>query len=286
MRGFDILGALSRRPHHRALLFAASLPLLAAVLPAPSAGQAASRPQEVTELPRVVLEQRVPRAWLHNDPDRFPLTPARWRRRLPRRCRTRGGYRDFCQGERLVPTPSGPAALVAERLGLGVAFTARILIGEAPLPEWVDAVAHADPDGSLSFPVPGGHRGRGFGYVRHGSLHARRHKGLDIGAPEGTPILAARGGLVAYSDNGLTGYGNVVILLHRDGFTTLYAHCRATHVFAGQRVERGQMIAEVGQTGFAWAPHLHFEWRQRGWVRDPAPHMRPDVSASRQVSRR
>ena len=238
-----------------------------------------------TEAPRVVLSERVPHAWLRTDADAFPLTPARWRRRLPRECRTRGGYRDYCQGERIVPSPHGPAAALAQRLGLGQAFTARILIGEAPLPEWIDAVRDSDDEMDLSFPVPGGHLGRGFGYVRHGSLHGRAHKGLDIGAPDGSPILAARGGLVAYSDNGLTGYGNVVILLHEDGFTTLYAHCRATHVFAGQRVERGQMIAEVGQTGFAYAPHLHFEWRQRGWVRDPAPLLADDAQPA-QVSQR
>jgi len=232
-----------------------------------------------------VLSERVPHAWLRTDADAFPLTPARWRRRLPRECRTRGGYRDYCQGERIVPSPHGPAAALAQRLGLGQAFTARILIGEAPLPEWIDAVRDSDDEMDLSFPVPGGHLGRGFGYVRHGSLHGRAHKGLHIGAPDGSPILAARGGLVAYSDNGLTGYGNVVILLHEDGFTTLYAHCRATHVFAGQRVERGQMIAEVGQTGFAYAPHLHFEWRQRGWVRDPAPLLADDAQPA-QVSQR
>ena len=180
-------------------------------LPSRSAGQ------EAQALPRVVLEERVPRAWLHNNPDDFPLTPARRRRRLPRRCRTRGGYRDYCQGARLVPEPTGPAKAVAERLGLGLPFTARILISEPPLPEWMDAVADSDPDGRLDFPVPGGHLGRGFGYVRHGSLRRRRHKGVDIGAPEGSTIVAARGGLVAYSDNGLTGYGNVVILLHKDG---------------------------------------------------------------------
>ncbi|MDH5492571.1 MAG: M23 family metallopeptidase [Myxococcales bacterium] len=225
--------------------------------------------------PSVDIEARVPRAWLRNDPDRLPLEPARWRRRLPRRCQTRGGYREYCQGERRVPEPHGPAQALAERLGLGHRFTARILLSQPPLPEWIDAVQGDDPRQSLTFPVQEGRLGRGFGRVRRGSLRNRRHRGVDIGAPEGSPILAARGGLVAYSDDGLTGYGNVVILLHRDGFTTLYAHCRATRVFAGERVERGQLIAEVGETGFAYAPHLHFEWRQRGWVRDPGPHFMP-----------
>jgi len=106
-------------------------------------------------------------------------------------------------------------------------------------------------------------------------MRHRRHFGVDIGADEGEPIVAARGGLVMYSDNELTGYGNVVILLHREGFSTMYAHCRATHVFAGQHVSRGDVIGEVGHTGFAPAPHLHFEWRQRGWARDPVPRFLP-----------
>jgi len=94
-------------------------------------------------------------------------------------------------------------------------------------------------------------------------------RNVDIGAEEGTPIVAARGGLVVYSDNGMTGYGNVVMLLHEDDSSTFYAHCAKTNVFAGQIVERGQNIAEVGSTGFAERPHLHWEYRIRGWARDP-----------------
>ena len=131
---------------------------------------------------------------------------------------------------------------------------------------------HLDDSRRLEFPVPDGHMGRGFGRTRRGSLRNRRHNGVDIGAPEGNPIVAARDGLVMYSNNEITGYGNVVILLHHEGYSTFYAHCSATHVFPGQFVRRGQQIASIGDTGFAWAPHLHFEWRQRGWVRDPEPH--------------
>lgn len=202
--------------------------------------------------------------------DSMPLTPARWRERVPHRCRTRGGYRQFCQGVRNVPRPHGPAAELARVLGLGHRATAMWLMHHRPFPEWIEAVEDEDPDGLLMFPVPNGHRGRGFGAPRRpGEVRRHRHEGLDIGAPEGSPIIAARGGLVVYSDDELTGFGNAVMILHREGFTTFYAHCRATFVFAGQRVERGQRIAEVGQTGFAPAPHLHFEWRQRGWARNP-----------------
>lgn len=220
----------------------------------------------------VVLEERVPQRWLHNQPDDYPLQPARWRRRMPRRCRTQGGYRDHCSGARRVPEPHGEAAALAERLGLGHRYTARYIMHKRPFDEWLAAVAHLDDTRRLEFPVPNGHMGRGFGRTRRGSLRNRRHNGVDIGAPEGNPIVAARDGLVVYSNNEITGYGNVVILLHGEGYSTFYAHCSATHVFAGQFVRRGQQIASIGDTGFAWAPHLHFEWRQRGWVRDPAPH--------------
>lgn len=224
---------------------------------------------------RVILAERVPEAWLSSASDAFPLQPARQRRRMPRRCRTRGGYRQFCQGERRVPTPFGAAAALAEHLGLGVRATAMHVLHERPFDEWLEAVRDLDTEERLTFPVPSGHMGRGFGFTRDAGLRHRRHDGVDIGGEEGSAIVAARDGLVVYSDNGLTGMGNVVILLHQDGASTLYAHCRATHVFAGQYVERGEVIAEVGETGFANAPHLHFEWRIRGWVRDPARRFIP-----------
>ncbi|MDQ3037049.1 MAG: M23 family metallopeptidase, partial [Myxococcota bacterium] len=123
---------------------------------------------------------------------------------------------------------------------------------------------------------------RGFGRHRRlartksGRLRRLRrshvHEGVDIGADPGTPILAANDGLVAYSDNGMRGYGNAVVLVHRDGSVTLYAHCSATFVAAGETVRRGQIIAAVGATGLAHGPHLHFEWRAGGRARDPLPH--------------
>jgi murein DD-endopeptidase MepM/ murein hydrolase activator NlpD len=241
-----------------ALLLAGSLVLPASVCA-----------QELAEIPPVDLANRVPARWLASDYERFPVHPARRRRRLPRRCRTRGGYRQFCSGERLVPTPFGPAAALAAHLGLGERASAMVLMHQPPFDEWLEAVRDLDPESRLTFPVPTGRIGRGFGYTRDEGLRHVRHDGVDIGAPLGASIVAARGGLVMYADNGITGMGNAVILLHRDGASTLYAHCRAIHVFAGQYVSRGEVIAEVGQTGFANAPHLHFEWRLRGRVRDP-----------------
>lgn len=243
--------------------------LLTLGLGLPLVTPALARAQDFLPRSVVALADYLPQRWLRSDADDLPLQPERQRRRMPRRCRTRGGYRRHCAGERRVPTPFGAAADLARRLGLGLRATAMAMMHVVPLEPWLSAVRDLDDDERLTFPVPSGHLGRGFGYTRDQGLRHRRHQGVDIGGEEGATIVAARGGLVVYSDNGITGMGNVVILLHRDGASTLYAHCRATHVFAGQYVDRGELIAEIGDTGFANAPHLHFEWRSRGWPRDP-----------------
>ena len=235
-------------------------------------------PARAQELAMVVLADRVPHHWLTHDSDRLPLEPARQRQRMPRRCRTRGGYRAFCQGPLVVPEPSVAAASLASRLGLAERATAMLVLHQRPLDEWMAAVADLDQESRLTFPVPVGHMGRGFGYTRDEGLRGVRHDGVDIGAPEGSPIVAARDALVMYAGNEVTGMGNVLVLLHHDGASTLYAHCRALHVTAGEYVARGETIAEVGQTGFANAPHLHFEWRIRGWLRDPSRHFIPRAS--------
>jgi murein DD-endopeptidase MepM/ murein hydrolase activator NlpD len=236
-------------------------------------GIAMANPGGAQERPQVDLAERVPATWLNGADDRLPLRSERWRKRLPRRCWTRGGYRRLCQGKRRVPEPQGDAAERAVRLALGQRATALQLVHDGPFEEWVQAAADRDPVRRMDWPVPAGRLTRGFGWVRRQRLRHRPHKGIDIAADEGSPVHAVRGGLVAYGDNGLTGYGNTLIVVHSDGTTALYAHCRALHVFAGQHVERGQHVADVGHTGFAGAPHLHFEWRSGGWPRNPLPHM-------------
>jgi len=135
----------------------------------------------------------------------------------------------------------------------------------------------------LLWPVPEGRLWRGFGMQREitprrgrGRLRRGRrqrlHRGVDIGAPAGSLIRAVNDGLVLYSFNSMRGYGNSVVLLHPDGTVTLYAHCQATYVFAGQRVARGRVIAEVGHTGLAHGDHLHFEWRRNGRPLNPGAH--------------
>lgn len=98
------------------------------------------------------------------------------------------------------------------------------------------------------------------------------HRGVDIGASPGTHVFAIEDGLVIYAKNEMRGYGNVVVVLHSDESISLYAHLRAGWVFPGQIVRRGQVLGEVGETGLARGPHLHFEWRLHGRPLDPLPH--------------
>jgi murein DD-endopeptidase MepM/ murein hydrolase activator NlpD len=97
-----------------------------------------------------------------------------------------------------------------------------------------------------------------------------RHKGVDLTAPMGTSIYAAMDGKVIMAARHRQ-YGNYVIIDHGNGVMTLYAHAKVTLVHEGDIVRRGQKIAEVGRTGNATGPHLHFELRVDGVQRNPLP---------------
>ena len=98
------------------------------------------------------------------------------------------------------------------------------------------------------------------------------HDGIDIAAPEGTPIRAIEGGEVIYSDR-LRGYGNMVIVRHADGFVSVYAHNDANLVREGQTVSRGEVVARVGSTGRVSGPHLHLEIRKNNAAQDPLRYL-------------
>jgi murein DD-endopeptidase MepM/ murein hydrolase activator NlpD len=99
------------------------------------------------------------------------------------------------------------------------------------------------------------------------------HTGLDIGARSGTPIAAADAGVVSLANFGGGGYGNYVVIIHGNGYSTLYAHLSAISVSANQAVQRGQTIGAEGSTGFSTGPHLHFEIRLNGVYQNPLSYL-------------
>jgi len=101
-----------------------------------------------------------------------------------------------------------------------------------------------------------------------GMRNGRRHDGVDISAPSGTPIKAAAAGKVVYSGS-MRGYGRLILVRHKDNMFTAYSHNQANKVKKGQMVKQGQVIARVGRTGRASGPHLHFEIRHGQTARNP-----------------
>jgi murein DD-endopeptidase MepM/ murein hydrolase activator NlpD len=108
------------------------------------------------------------------------------------------------------------------------------------------------------------------------SDRALPHEGVDLSAPRGSPILASAGGVVVEAGN-FAGYGLMVEIDHGFGFTTRYGHASKLLVRAGQRVVRGDLIAQVGSTGIATGPHLHYEVRLNGRPQNPMNYVLPDA---------
>lgn len=110
--------------------------------------------------------------------------------------------------------------------------------------------------------------GDGFGAPRSGG---RRHEGLDFPVPFGTRVGAAGRGTTIFAGYNSGGYGNLVVIQHRLGFTTWYAHLSSITSWVGERVVGGTRIGFVGSTGYSTGPHLHFEVRRYDTPLDPAP---------------
>ncbi len=101
-----------------------------------------------------------------------------------------------------------------------------------------------------------------------------RHGGIDIGDTRGTPVYAAESGVVEVAGWNRGGYGYYIIVDHGGGLKTLYAHNTKLRVTVGDRVERGQQIADMGSTGRSTGPHLHFEVRVNGRRQNPLNYTR------------
>lgn len=106
-----------------------------------------------------------------------------------------------------------------------------------------------------------------------GSRWGRQHRGIDLGAKTGTPIYAIVPGKVIYAGNSMKGFGNLVIIQHKSGLSSLYARNSSLKVKKGAFVQQGSSIALVGSIGRSTGPHLHFEIREVNAAVNPCNHL-------------
>lgn len=113
----------------------------------------------------------------------------------------------------------------------------------------------------------------GFGMREHPRFGGRRfHTGIDITLPNGTPLHATADGVVSFADRS-GGNGNIVVIEHGHGLSSVYAHNTKNLVKAGQTVSRGAIIAYSGSTGISTGPHVHYEVWRNGQSVNPAPFL-------------
>jgi len=183
--------------------------------------------------------------------------------------------------------PSGLPTLLA-RYGIapGAVVRANAIAGPGDLqPGMLLFLPGVEPDEVLARLRRARERERPYGWPVQGvisSYFGRRNLGLgtaafhgaiDIAAPEGSPVLAARSGVVTYADWSGS-YGKLVRVRHEDGSETWYAHNRDLLVTVGDRVGRGEPIALVGSSGLSTGPHVHFEIREGGHRVNPLAYLR------------
>lgn len=160
----------------------------------------------------------------------------------------------------------------ARRLGLGSRTSAGQLLHGRVSASWLKAVGGGKLPGDLRWPVSNGWYVRGYGSGEGGY-----HLATDIMGKIGWNVRAAASGIVGYAGNELSGFGNIVMIIHPGGWVTLYAHNSINFVVAGERVREGQIIAEVGSTGRSTGPHVHFELIFKGKNCNPASLWRPGI---------
>lgn len=154
---------------------------------------------------------------------------------------------------------------------------------DASLPAAASAFGLPDPwavtraDRQFAWPVTAGMVSSPFG-MRNGAMH----DGVDIAAAAGTPVYAADDGAVIFAGH-LHGYGNVIIIQHSGGYTTVYGHNQRNLVNDGASVARGQEIAEIGTSGRASGPNLHFEVRCNNQAENPLAYL-PEPTGTTGIS--
>lgn len=182
-------------------------------------------------------------------------------------------YEDTVPEETTQPEEQPAAAQVPEEQVPEVSTLAYVLYSDKNLPEDV-SMEQAILDFDYCTPVCGV-LSSSFGYREHPVEGEERfHYGIDLAADSGTAVSCfANGTVTAVGES--SSYGKYCIVTHSGGYTTLYAHCSRITVSSGTSVSRGEKIAEVGETGMATGPHLHFELHQDGVYLNPIYYVSP-----------
>jgi murein DD-endopeptidase MepM/ murein hydrolase activator NlpD len=166
-----------------------------------------------------------------------------------------------------------PNALASADDPLTVGAVLIVPDGDRTPPEQIVAAPSARGGTGTSAPW----RAAGFVWPSYGRLTQRfwlpAHPAIDIGAPTGTPVVAADEGTVITAGWSSVGYGNMILIRHPDGYVTLYAHLNNIGVSYGDYVARGQRIGSVGSTGRSTGPHLHFEIQTGGRSYNPLVYL-------------
>jgi murein DD-endopeptidase MepM/ murein hydrolase activator NlpD len=162
--------------------------------------------------------------------------------------------------------PLTRAAVLRAQRAAGIAVDG--LAGPVTIRSLRGRAAPGDPVG-FQRPVAGP-VGDPFGAPRAGG---RRHQGVDFPVAHGTRVGAAGRGTTIFAGYNRGGYGNLVVVAHRHGFTTWYAHLSSITSWVGERVRAGTRLGYVGSTGYSTGPHLHFEVRRYDAPIDPLPRL-------------
>ncbi len=152
----------------------------------------------------------------------------------------------------------------------GLAACASTPPNPAPMPYPPGPVTGAPASGAKAvLLMPVRFKAKTSGYGPRGN---RFHHGVDLAAHKGTPVRAAASGIVSFS-GWKRGYGRIIIIDHKNGLQTYYAHLDHSHVKKGVRIKAGVEIGTVGRTGNASGPNLHFETREHGKSVNPTKYL-------------
>jgi septal ring factor EnvC (AmiA/AmiB activator) len=184
--------------------------------------------------------------------------------------------RDLESQERHLEAESRELAAMARRASRAEAAARAAAEAAAAQPRQATS---ASAPASSSAPAPAPASGGGWTWPASGPVTSeygprwgRMHEGIDIGAPTGAPVVAARAGRVSFAGR-MGGYGNLVMVDHGGGIVTAYAHLSAFSVSNGASVGAGTRLGSIGCTGSCTGPHLHFEVRVNGSARNPRGYL-------------